>query len=189
MEKLLENFGMKTAEVIKPIKRLTNIKAVNNRKSHMLEDRSVGQEELRVVNLHQYLDIGLEVVQAIVLNIEAVSEVLELEIVDLDQDQEAGPEVVRFVDLDRDLEVGREEVRFVDLDLEFGREEVRVVDLDQALDVDHGDKFLCFYHCFLTIFVMKNNTAWMKLSTIQINVIHFNILVSYQYIKMVTIKW
>lgn len=78
MEKLLENFGMKIAEVIKPIKRLTNIKAVNNRKSHMLEDRSVGQEELRVVNLHQYLDIGLEVVQAIVLNIEAVSDVLEL---------------------------------------------------------------------------------------------------------------
>lgn len=70
METLLENFGMKTAEVIKPIKRPTNIKALNNRKSHMLEDRSVGQEELRVVNLHQYLDIGLKEVQAIVLNID-----------------------------------------------------------------------------------------------------------------------
>lgn len=82
---------------------------------------------------------------------------------------------MRFVDLDRDLEVGREEVR--------------VVDLDQALDVDHGDKFLCFYHCFLTIFVIKNNKAWRKLSTIQINVMHLNILVSYQYTKMVKIKW
>lgn len=75
---------MKAKEVISPIKRIINIKALNNLKSHMLDGRGVGQEKLRDVNLHRYLDIGLEVVQAVALNTEVVPDVPELEIVDLD---------------------------------------------------------------------------------------------------------